>query len=376
MASDSSLQFLEIPSGDCRLMGCLHRPTTPGPYPIVVCCHGLTGTRIGTCFRFVSIAWRLAAEGLHAGRQNALEVRVHNYGTTAAAQVPVTLALDGQDTDRAYATVAPGESRWVTLACPLMDAAAREMTIALPADDYPPDDRLSVVLTPRAKLNVLAVVDEKREDAHGSVNGSHTAPWSRGGRLAGLSSVDAAPGRRQGRPADSADGRTTPGASSCPRSRDRPTPAPRDAGLQGGGAVARPRDLRLRVAQPQVEPPSRGLFGLHACFSVPSILSRYSSGHLPLIYSAAFSRTEQWEKDRVPREILDRLARQTEALRDEGLFKHDGDLLVWLTDDDRRIPVLMRAQIPVGAIEAKITAYSPPRTREIPLADSDPEGRP
>jgi len=47
-------------------------------------------------------------------------------------------------------------------------------------------------------------------------------------------------------------------------------------------------------------------------------------------------------------------------LSDEGLFKHEGDLFVWLTDDARRIPVLMQATIPVGAIEARLTAYTPP----------------
>ncbi len=50
-------------------------------------------------------------------------------------------------------------------------------------------------------------------------------------------------------------------------------------------------------------------------------------------------------------------------LRDEGLFKHQGDLFVWLTDDPRHIPVRMRASIPVGAIEAKLTKYQPPNER-------------
>jgi hypothetical protein len=45
------------------------------------------------------------------------------------------------------------------------------------------------------------------------------------------------------------------------------------------------------------------------------------------------------------------------TLGDEGLFRHEGDLLVWFTDDERRIPVLMRATVPVGAIEARLVDY-------------------
>jgi hypothetical protein len=58
------------------------------------------------------------------------------------------------------------------------------------------------------------------------------------------------------------------------------------------------------------------------------------------------------------------------VLREEGLFKHEGDLFVWLTDDERRIPVRMRANVPVGAIEAKLVDYEPPQ--EIVDETSDP----
>ncbi len=47
-------------------------------------------------------------------------------------------------------------------------------------------------------------------------------------------------------------------------------------------------------------------------------------------------------------------------LGDEGLFQSSGELLVWFTDDDRRIPVRLRAKVPVGAIEANLSAYHPP----------------
>jgi hypothetical protein len=50
-------------------------------------------------------------------------------------------------------------------------------------------------------------------------------------------------------------------------------------------------------------------------------------------------------------------------LDDDGLFKHEGDLLLWMSDDERHIPVKMRANVPVGAIEADLIRYTPPDAR-------------
>ncbi len=41
-----------------------------------------------------------------------------------------------------------------------------------------------------------------------------------------------------------------------------------------------------------------------------------------------------------------------------GLFKSEGTILIWLSDDDRKIPVKVATKIPIGYIEAKLTAYS------------------
>jgi len=43
------------------------------------------------------------------------------------------------------------------------------------------------------------------------------------------------------------------------------------------------------------------------------------------------------------------------VLQDEGLFKQEGRLRIWLTDDDRRIPVLMKSKIVVGSIDVRLT---------------------
>lgn len=43
----------------------------------------------------------------------------------------------------------------------------------------------------------------------------------------------------------------------------------------------------------------------------------------------------------------------------EGLFKHEGDLMIYLTADERRIPVLMTTKLPVGSIAAHLREYTP-----------------
>ncbi len=50
-------------------------------------------------------------------------------------------------------------------------------------------------------------------------------------------------------------------------------------------------------------------------------------------------------------------------IKHEGIFRRKGDLFVWVTDDDRRMPVLMKTSVPVGSITAELVGYAP---REAP----------
>jgi pimeloyl-ACP methyl ester carboxylesterase len=59
--------FLEIPVGRQRLAASLHWPERDHSAmgaPVAICCHGLTGTRIGSCYRFVTLARQLVAENI------------------------------------------------------------------------------------------------------------------------------------------------------------------------------------------------------------------------------------------------------------------------------------------------------------------------
>lgn len=45
-------------------------------------------------------------------------------------------------------------------------------------------------------------------------------------------------------------------------------------------------------------------------------------------------------------------------LNSEGIFARTGDMYIWLTDDDRRIPVQMKSKVVVGSITATLTGGS------------------
>ena len=44
-------------------------------------------------------------------------------------------------------------------------------------------------------------------------------------------------------------------------------------------------------------------------------------------------------------------------VKEGGLFKHDGDIIIWLTDDELKVPVKVRTKIIIGYVEAMLTSY-------------------
>jgi hypothetical protein len=45
-------------------------------------------------------------------------------------------------------------------------------------------------------------------------------------------------------------------------------------------------------------------------------------------------------------------------LQSEGIFARTGDLHIWLTDDERRIPVMMKSKVKIGSITATLVGGS------------------
>jgi len=44
-------------------------------------------------------------------------------------------------------------------------------------------------------------------------------------------------------------------------------------------------------------------------------------------------------------------------LHSSGVFKHQGKLTVWLTNDKYKVPVLMKSKVMVGSIAAVLKSY-------------------
>lgn len=44
-------------------------------------------------------------------------------------------------------------------------------------------------------------------------------------------------------------------------------------------------------------------------------------------------------------------------VKEGGLFKSDGRILIWLSDDDRKIPVKVSTKVVIGSIDAELTGY-------------------
>jgi hypothetical protein len=44
---------------------------------------------------------------------------------------------------------------------------------------------------------------------------------------------------------------------------------------------------------------------------------------------------------------------------EEGIFKREGQVEVWVTNDERKIPVKMRSRVMVGSFSVNMISYSP-----------------
>lgn len=44
-------------------------------------------------------------------------------------------------------------------------------------------------------------------------------------------------------------------------------------------------------------------------------------------------------------------------VKEGGLFKHDGDIIIWLSDDELKIPVKVKTKIIIGSVDAELSSY-------------------
>jgi len=61
--------------------------------------------------------------------------------------------------------------------------------------------------------------------------------------------------------------------------------------------------------------------------------------------------------------------------RGAGLFAQEGDLKVWVTDDERRIPVRARTRVAVGSVSADLESYVPGAVTASPFDAAKPRPR-
>lgn len=47
------------------------------------------------------------------------------------------------------------------------------------------------------------------------------------------------------------------------------------------------------------------------------------------------------------------------VMKSEGLFNRKGDILIWLTDDEKRTPVMLKTKVAVGSVKATLVSRSP-----------------
>jgi hypothetical protein len=45
-------------------------------------------------------------------------------------------------------------------------------------------------------------------------------------------------------------------------------------------------------------------------------------------------------------------------MKEGGLFKSEGRIIIWLTNDDRKIPVKVSTKVVVGSIDSELREYS------------------
>ena len=63
------------------------------------------------------------------------------------------------------------------------------------------------------------------------------------------------------------------------------------------------------------------------------------------------------QESAVPGEEMAASAQIAPLMESEGFFSRTGDIYIWLSDDERRIPVKLRSKVTIGSVRAVLKRY-------------------
>lgn len=44
-------------------------------------------------------------------------------------------------------------------------------------------------------------------------------------------------------------------------------------------------------------------------------------------------------------------------VKEGGLFKNEGNIIIWLSDDELKVPIKVKTKVIIGSIDSELTAY-------------------
>ena len=92
--------------------------------------------------------------------------------------------------------------------------------------------------------------------------------------------------------------------------------------------------------------------------------SKMKTGDITMIQNFYKDKTYPLEVKYLGKETIEVPAGEFRCIKVEplvqegGLFKSEGSIVVWMTDDDRKMPVKVKTKVVIGSIDANLSSYS------------------
>ncbi len=100
-------------------------------------------------------------EGYFPGNESRVIAAVRNCSSSQEDSIPVTLEVNGEKADLAYVSLAPFETKTVSLIFRPKDSGIQALTASLPSDSLDADNRIYATINPPLGLKMLSVSPEK-----------------------------------------------------------------------------------------------------------------------------------------------------------------------------------------------------------------------